>query len=41
MVSLHEDQDFNIIEIDHPLHDLNPLFNKFSRKRSLAIFVTS
>ena len=41
MVSLHEDQDFNIIEIGHALHDLNPVFNEFSRKRSLAILVTS
>ena len=40
-ITLHEDQDFNIIEIGHALHDLNPVFNEFSRKRSLAILVTS
>ena len=49
----HEDDNFkelksiskneveNIKEIGHAIHDLDPVFNNFSRKKSLAILVTS
>ena len=39
--SLNENKDFNIKEIGHALHDLDPVFYEFSRKRSLAILATS
>ena len=37
----NKNRDFNIKEIGYALHDLDPVFDEFSRKRSLAILATS
>ncbi len=39
--SISKNEVENIKEIGHAIHDLDPVFNNFSRKRSLAILATS